>query len=114
MQVKFDGQHNKFGVVGKSGNFVPLVTYKPDSKTLVRRVDSNHFFGKFQGYGLNSELVDYMQEKTSEETPLYIVKNNTGEVWKTKIKDWKMQSVKVNYGYGEQYILPVRSMEKIK
>ena len=107
-------ENNKYGIVNKSGNFTPLITWKPESKTLVRRVDSNHFFGKFQGYGLYTELVDYMQKETGDETPLYIVKNNTGEVYKTRIEDWKSRAIKVNYGYGEQYILPVKSMEKIK
>jgi len=114
MKMKVKLENNKYGVIGKAGNFTPLITWKQDSKTLVRRVDSNHFFGKFQGYGLYTELIDYIQKERGDETPLYIVKNNTGEVYKTRIEDWKKWAVKVNYGYGEQYILPVKSMEKIK
>lgn len=111
-EAQYRESSGHFGIVSKQGNFVPLIQYSKEWHKLIRRVDSNHFIGKYKGYGIHTALINLMIEKVGEQTELTIVKNNTGEKFISKLSDWKESGIPISWT-GQQLCLPVKKMRVI-
>ena len=105
--ARMRGKH--LGIEKNGGNFVPLSYYEERWNKLVRRVESNHFVGKYRGYAIHKVLLDFMVGKFGRDVELVIIKRNTGEKFTSTLKDWQDKGIEINW-QGKQICLPVNHM----
>jgi len=98
----------------KNGEIKPLLFLNKEKKTVYRIAKPNHFLGKHRGYAIDFDLIDFIKENLGSDYKIAILKKNTNELFKSELKNWLSEAIKVNFGYGDQLVLPVEKMERIK
>jgi hypothetical protein len=96
----------------KNGSLKPLLFLNKEKKTIYRVAKPNHFLGKYRGYAIDCDLIDFITKNLGSDFKISIIKKNTKELFKSKIKDWLSEAIRVNFGYGDQLVLPVEKMER--
>jgi hypothetical protein len=98
----------------KKGDLKPLLFLNKEKKTIYRVAKPNHFLGKYRGYAIDCDLIDFITKNLGLDFKISIIKENTKELFKSRVKDWLSEAIKVNFGYGDQLVLPVEKMERVK
>lgn len=97
-------------LVHRKGRWLPVMRYNTQTNELTRQ--ASDYFGKYRGYGIYKDVIDYCIGKFGLATPLTII-GKSGKVHKTSLKDWKEKAEIVHYkGYGKQYVLPLEDSER--
>ena len=96
----------------KKGDLKPLLFLNKEKKTIYRVAKPNHFLGKYRGYAIDYDLIDFISKKLGLDFKISIIKENTKELFKSRVKDWLSEAIRVNLGYGDQLVLPVEKMER--
>jgi hypothetical protein len=78
-----------------------------------REVLPEHYMVKYKGYGLQTDVVERLQEQKVRE--VYLREISSGDTLISNIEDWRgPASIKATWGHGPQYFLPVEHMRRIK
>ena len=77
-------------------------------KTLVRKVNSNHFFRVCNGYGIQENAFEKAVEMGIKHITLLV--DSTDVSWSSTVKDWIEHGAVKDYGHGKQRFLSMKYM----
>ena len=80
-----------------------------DGDTYHRKVNNKHFFVKFHGYGIQSDIVSKL---FADRIKKVVIHTKTKDL-KTTLNTWIIRGHRADYGHGEQVFLDVSYMEAL-
>lgn len=98
----YDGGKNRKVFVG---------SYFPDKKIFYKKVEPIHFMRKFNGYGIQFDVIQELLRVGCERIAIRPVGEKVAYL--SDIKDWENEEIrKGNYGHGLQVFRPVSMMSE--
>lgn len=80
--------------------------------TLIKKVDrKKHLYRKYNGYAIQSEILSYLTN--NDVRYVKVEEIDTGDVYLTNTENYQNFGIIINYGYGEQVVLPLSYFKKI-
>jgi hypothetical protein len=92
------------------GSYVQAGWYHEEQKTYYRDVKTNHFMRKFQGWGIQQDIIDSLPLMGCERVLIRVL--DSGSRFQAPLNTWQTAGVADNFGHGVQVFLDINHMEK--
>ena len=93
------------------GKKTSVMLYNKQKGFLKRK--ATDIFWKYKGFGLPVDVVEKTATVYGGKTQVITTAPDNKSSFVATLDEWREKSVKVNFGYGSQYILPMSQQRKI-
>jgi len=95
----------------KTGNKVGYITEKGDKKVYISERDEDHYFRKYDGFGMSEAVLKSLKEQGIKDICIYYKPLN--EVFKTTVEDFSNCEVYENIEGDNQKVMSMEKFEKL-